>query len=32
MEFLAPETARRPMPAAPPVVATEAEAAAIRRA
>jgi MFS transporter, MHS family, proline/betaine transporter len=29
--YLAPETARRPMPAAPPVVATEAEAAAIRQ-
>ncbi|MEU5564975.1 MFS transporter [Micromonospora musae] len=28
--YFAPETARRPMPAAPPVVATEEEAAAIR--
>jgi MFS transporter, MHS family, proline/betaine transporter len=30
--YFAPETARRPMPAAPPVVASDAEAAAIRRA
>jgi hypothetical protein len=28
--FLAPETARRPMPAAPPVAASEQEAPAIR--